>query len=148
MRPERSSRLPRVRLAPLLACGSLVLTLAACGATPSSAEKFSGDEKAVAQVVEDIEAAGRSRDAAEICSRLLATELADRIKEGGKSCTEELGASLDDADDFDLQVEDVTVTGTTATARVKGRDGTKDRVATFRFVKEGTAWKAQALSDR
>ena len=126
--------------------GAVVAAVAGCGTTTSSVDDFSGEERAVAQVVEDIASAGRSRDAAEICSRLLARELVDQISEGGSDCTEELDASLDDADDFELQVRDVAVSGATATARVEGRDGERDRVATFRFVRENGRWKASGIS--
>jgi hypothetical protein len=122
------------------------LFISGCGSNASSAEKFAGEEKAVAQVVEDIAAAGRSGDAERICSDLLSASLVERMKAGGAACAAELDKSLDDADDFDLEVKDVTVTGSSATAQVEGRDGDKDRVATFRFVKEEGKWKAEAIS--
>jgi S-adenosylmethionine synthetase len=120
--------------------------LAGCGASPSTTDDFSGEEKAVAQVVEDISTAAKSGDATQICSQMLSDALVDRMKAGKSSCSQELDASLDEADDFDLEVKDVTVTGTTATAKVEGRDGSGDRVATFRFVKESGKWKAEAIS--
>jgi hypothetical protein len=122
------------------------LLISACGTNASSAEKFAGEEKAVAQVVEDISSAGRSGDAARICSDLLAAALVERMKAGSASCASELDKSLDDADDFNLEVEDVTVSGDTATARVTGNDGDSDRTVTFRFVKEEGRWKAEAIS--
>ena len=53
--------------------------------------------------------------------------------------------AIKDADDFDLDVEDVTIDGNQATAKVKGRDGDEDRVREFEFVREGRDWRATSL---
>jgi hypothetical protein len=128
-----------------LTCVAAV-ALAGCGSNPSSAQNFEGDEKAVAQIVEDLSAAARAGDPEEICSRLLSTALVERMKAGERTCAEEVDDSLGDADDHELEVQDVTVSGTTATARVEGRAGSGNKVATFRFVKEDGRWKAEAIS--
>ena len=51
--------------------------------------------------------------------------------------------AISDANDYDLQVDDVKVTGTTATATV--RQGESKNTATFSFVKEKGGWRASAL---
>jgi hypothetical protein len=52
--------------------------------------------------------------------------------------------AIEDADDFDLEVRDVSITGETATARVqRGEDGPTE---TMQFTREGGQWRATALS--
>jgi hypothetical protein len=120
------------------------LALSACGqGQSSSADKFTGEQQRVAQAVEDLQSAGASRDEAELCSRVLAKDLVDRLAAGTRSCTQEVERALGDADEFDLTVQSVQVSGTTATARVK--DG-RDRVQTLRLVREGSDWKVAALA--
>ena len=66
-----------------------------------------------------------------------------RLAGPGTSCQVEIKKALDDADDYDLTVQRVTVTGSQATALVRrGKDGP---TATFRFVREGGAWKATSF---
>jgi hypothetical protein len=129
-----SRRLPAVclTLAALLAggCG---------GASEDSARDFSGEQKQVATTIEDLQEAGRKRDAEEICSRFLSTALVENIKANGKrTCESTLDESLKDVDAFELEVvkKGVTVAGDTATARVKSASGTDDRVDTLQLVKE------------
>jgi hypothetical protein len=128
---------------------ALLLTLAAiasgCGGSASSAGDFEGEEKRVADVVEQLQSAGETGDAAEICSEVLAKELRDQIQEAGANCEQELEKAIKDADDFELEVEDVTITGNSATAKVKGRDGGEERVRDFEFVREGRDWRATSL---
>jgi hypothetical protein len=65
------------------------------------------------------------------------------LKTAGGDCVTEMDRAIKDANDYDLQVTSVKVTGPTATAQVRqGKDG---KVATFSFVKEGGAWRASAL---
>jgi len=131
--------MPRAVLAALLA-----LALAGCGAQQqSSAGSFSGEERRVAQVVEDLETASTDKDAAEICSRILAKPLVDRLSAGASDCVAELSKAIDDADEFELRVERVRVTGTTATARVTDGTGRSQEVG---FVREGRDWRAASLA--
>jgi hypothetical protein len=53
--------------------------------------------------------------------------------------------AIKDADDFELDVEDVTISGDKATAKVKGRDRDEDVVRDFEFVREGKDWRATSL---
>ena len=101
----------------------LVLVFAGCGQTPTSTDDFEGTEKAVAQTIEDLQTAAQNRKPAEICSDILSRALADRLKSEGNDCVEEMEKVAADADDFELEVTDVAVTGTTATATVKARKG-------------------------
>jgi hypothetical protein len=133
--------MPRARLALPLVLAALA---AGCGGA-SSASDFEGEEQRVADVVERLQTAGESGDAEEICNELLAPALRDDIAAAESSCEEELDKALQDADDFELEVEDVTVSGTEATARVRGRDGEAQRVRELEFVREGADWRAADL---
>jgi hypothetical protein len=130
------------RLAALFAA----LALAGCGAQAeqSSSEKFQGEDRAVAQKIEDLEEAGKGRKPEDICSNILASSLVQQLEAADVRCADEMEKAIDDADDFDLDVQDVTVSGSTATARVKrGDDGP---TVTMEFTKENGQWRATALS--
>jgi hypothetical protein len=121
------------------------LALSACGstATSSSPVKFTGAQKDVADVVEQLSTAGRRRDAKTICSEILAKQLLAELKTAGGDCETEMKNAIEDASDYDLQVRSVKVNGNNATAQV--RQGDDGEVATFTFVKEGGGWRASAL---
>src|SRR4051794_10381913 len=124
----------------LLAVAVLAPALAPCGAASSgTASSFTGEQGNVAKVVDDLAAAGRTRNADKICTDILSKQLADRLKATGGDCATEMKRALDDASDYDLQVRSVKVNGTTATAQV--RQGDAGKVATFTFVKEGGGWR-------
>ena len=128
---------------------AVLLVLAAlatgCGASASSAGDFEGEERRVADVIEKLQSAGETGDAAEICNEVLSQQLRDQIQEAGASCEQELEKAIDDADDYELEVEDVTISGSSATAKVRGRDRGEERVRDFEFVREGRNWRATSL---
>jgi hypothetical protein len=131
--------MPRAVLAvPLV----LALLVAGCAGASSSAGKFQGDEKSVAEQVEKLQSAGEKGDATVICDDVLAKQLRDQIQVTGSTCEQELDKALKDADDFDLDVEDVTISGNRATAKVRGRIGDAKRVRDIQFVREGRDWRA------
>ena len=123
-----------------------VLFLAGCGSTPqtTSVDNFSGDERAVAQKIEDLQEAGSRRDPEKICTEILAKSLVQQLETAGTSCTDEMKKAIEDADDYDLDVTKVTISGETATATVRrGEDGPTE---TMEFAKEGDDWRATSLS--
>ena len=122
----------------------LALVLSACGSAPAKQDsKFTGDRAQVAKLVDDLAEAGRKGDADKICAEILAKSLVDELKSAGGDCVTEMHRAITDATDYDLQVDDVKVTGATATAKV--RQGTSKKVATFAFIKEKGGWRASAL---
>ena len=132
--------------AALLAAAAVLSGCAA--ATKDSAGDFTGERKAVAQTIEDLQKAGSDGDEAKICDDLLAAPVVARLKAapGAKNdCATALGDSLDDADSFEMTVKSVTVNGTTATAVVKSEAGKKDRTDTLDLVKEGSNWKLMSI---
>jgi hypothetical protein len=121
------------------------LALGGCAAQgPSSAKSFKGDERAVAGVVDDLQNAGRSGNPDKVCNDIFTTELANRFKTQGTSCVDEVEDAMRDVNDYDLDVQDVTVTGNTATAKV--RQGKERRTATFTFERVGSGWRASGIS--
>jgi hypothetical protein len=135
------------RLVALLA--ALPFALGACGqAAKDSAGDFRGDQKNVAQTVEDLQSFARKGDAGKICTELLAPSLVAKIKASSKnSCDQALKDAIADADAFELQVQKVTVSGDKATAVVKsqGGSGSKDRTDTLQLVRDREAWKIATL---
>jgi hypothetical protein len=123
-----------------------LLAVAGCGtqADPSSAEKFQGEQRAVAQKIEDLQEAGESRKPEDICSEILARSLVQQLEAAGVDCADEMEKAIDDADDYDLNVQDVTISGSTATARVRrGNDGP---TVTMELTRENDQWRATSLS--
>jgi hypothetical protein len=121
-----------------LAAVAAALALAGCGSgESSSAGGFEGQEKEVAQVVEDLQRAAQSRDGGKVCSELLARELVDELSSGDQDCIDEVEKAIGDADDYELRVTDVSVEGESATATVE--DG--DRRAKFALVRQDGRWR-------
>jgi hypothetical protein len=130
------------RLLPL----ALAAALAGCGQAPTSANEFKGSEKAVAQTIEDLQSDAQGRKPSAICTDVLSRSLAARLKSSGNDCAGEIEKVTGDADDFELEVKDVTVNGTTATATVKARRGDdKNATTTFSLVKEDGDWRLSDL---
>ena len=127
---------------------AVALAAAGCGSQPSSAEEFEGDERAVAETVEDLQRAAERQEADRACRDFLSEELAGRIAAAGQNCQEELEKAIADADAVELEVEDVQVDGTTATARVRGEGEPEDVVRTLEFVKGGdpARWRVDSFA--
>jgi hypothetical protein len=129
----------------LLVAALLAAALSACGGTTESGPEFAGAEKAVADQVGKLQDAGQAGDAKEICDEVLAKALREQMAAQGSTCQTEIDKALKDSDDFELTVEDVAIDGTTATARVRGRERDGESVKTFEFVREGAGWRATSL---
>ena len=131
-------------LSSLLSVAVLAALLAGCGAgSAGSADDFrNGDEKAVAQVVDDLSQAARDRDGREVCTSLLAKEAVAKLQDGTRDCAAVMQDQLSDASpNYVVDVQDVTVTGDTATAKVESPVFGEQRTQTLRFVREGQAWR-------
>jgi hypothetical protein len=116
----------------------IALLLQGCtAAAPSSAGRYKGTERDVAKVVDDLAAAARKGDAGRVCTKIVSPDFAARLRAGASTCEDEVKKAIGDADDYDLDVRAVAVTGTQATAQV--RQG--PRTATFRLAREGADWR-------
>ena len=134
--------MPRLALLPVV----LAVALAGCGGGGDSAADFEGEQKAVAQVVEDLQEASVEDEPRRICRALLDPALVRRAG-GPDACARRIDAALGDADTYELEVKAVRITGATATARVEsGRQG--NQVETIRLVRVGRAWRIAALGAR
>jgi len=124
----------------------LALAVGGCGGAPrDSATEFDGDQQRVAAVVEQMETAARDNKPEAVCAKLLADRLLATLKDQGTTCTTAVKDAFADADSFDLTVDDVTLNGTKATAKVKSGTGSDEKADTLDFELDGTAWKIAAL---
>ena len=120
----------------------LAAAIAGCAQAPSSAGDFKGAKKEVADTIEQLQTAAQNRKPSDICSEVLARALVDKLKTSGNACVDEMEKIVNDADDFELDVTAVTITGTTATATVKARKGGRDgAVTTFALAREDGQWR-------
>jgi hypothetical protein len=132
------------RLALVLLALVAALTIGGCTASnTSSSGSFQGAERDVANTIDDLASAGKRKNEGKICSELLTRELAQQLRTTGATCEVEISDAIADADDFDLTVKDVTVTGPTATAVVENND----RTSTFRLQKVGQAWRVASFGE-
>jgi outer membrane PBP1 activator LpoA protein len=121
------------------------LVLAACGsAGTDSSTKFQGDQREVASTIEDLQSAASADDPSKICRSLLARTLLDRIGTGPQ-CQKVVETAIDAADTNELDVKSVSVTGTSATARVTSGKGDGATTRTVHLEREGSNWKIAAL---
>ncbi len=129
---------------PLLALLPLAAVLAGCGTT-SSAGNFSGAGADVAKQVEALQTAGQSHDGDKACTDILSGTLRNAMNATGSTCAEQVSDAMKDADDFELDVRAVSVTGNQATARVRGRIDGRDQIRTMQLVRESGGWRISSL---
>ena len=116
----------------------------AAGCTQSdSTSDFQGEQKAVAEAVEDLQDAGQDGDARRICREILAPDLVRKLQDGGKRCEPAVDEALDDADNYQLDVKAVRVNGNRAIARVEA--GQDDEDETLELVRVGREWRIAGL---
>jgi hypothetical protein len=133
-----------MRPAPLLCF--LALALAACGAEPrDSAKEFTGDERAVAAAVEDLESAARDNDTDAVCTKLFAQRLLSTLKQQGTDCATAVEDAFQDADAMEITVDEVTISGDTARAKVTSGTGSSKKADTLELEKVGAAWRISSL---
>jgi hypothetical protein len=128
----------------LILAATATFAVAGCSAqstTKDSSGKFKGEQRLVANTVEDFESAASKGDQEKVCSDLLAKALVDTYAKRGGTCQKAVDGALKDTDTFGLTVESVSITGSQATARVTADRGTKDVQRTLTLVKEGTGWR-------
>jgi hypothetical protein len=128
------------------------ILLAGCTASSSSknddTSKFKGDQRLVANTVEDFQSAASKGDQDKICRDLLAKALADQYAQHGGTCEKVVDETLKDTDSFDLTVEKVAIAGQQATATVKADRGKKDLTQAITLVKQGAGWRISAFEGR
>jgi hypothetical protein len=121
------------------------VALAGCSATPpSSAGDFKGAQSDVAQVVDDMQKAGRTGKPDKLCNDIFTAELADKFKAGSATCVDEVEKAMRDVNDYEIKVQSVTVDGDTATAKVT--QGREKRSGTIGFERVGSSWRVSSIS--
>jgi len=131
-----------------IALTSLLLGLTACGAQPSSAGDFEGEERDVAEVVENLQTSAQRGEADTICADLLHESLREQVAAGGESCDEQMRLAVEDADAFDLAVEEVTLQGSRATVLVRGDAGEDPDVErTFELENDAGRWRVTSFGE-
>jgi hypothetical protein len=130
---------------PAVALCLVLLAVVGCGAAPrDSAKNFTGDERAVATVVERLETAARDDKPKVVCKQLLSSKLLEALRKQGTNCVTGIKEAFRDADSLDLTVDDVVIRGAHATVKVSYRRGSDARTATLELDREGGAWKISA----
>jgi hypothetical protein len=132
--------LPTAALAALAIAGCTTQTT-----SDDSSGKFTGDQRLVANTIEDFESAASKGDQDQICRELLAKPLIATYAKRGGTCEHAVDGALKDTDSFGLTVESVRITDTDAAARVKADRGKKDIIQTMSLVKEGPGWRISAF---
>ena len=126
----------------------VAVALAGCTAQSTnkdSSGKFRGDQRLVANTVEDFESAACKGDQGQICRDLLAKALVGQFAQHGGTCEKAVDRALKDTDSFGLTVEKVSITGQQATARVTADRGKHDVLRTLTLIKEGPGWRISAF---
>jgi hypothetical protein len=129
---------------PLLVVLALAAALAGCttqSTTKDSSGKFRGDQRLVANTVEDFESAASKGDQDKICRDLLATGLLRQLAQRGGTCEKVVDETLKDTDSFGLSVESVRIGGPEATVRVKADRGSNDVFRNLTLVRQGRGWR-------
>jgi hypothetical protein len=126
----------------------VVVAVSGCAAQTTSDDssgKFTGEQRLVANTVEDFESAASKGDQDQICRELLAKPLIAQFAEHGGTCENAVDEALKDSDSFGLTVESVRIADAQATARVKADRGKKDVLRDLTLVKEGPGWRISAF---
>ena len=129
----------------LFALGAIAaVAVAGCASQTTSNDssgKFRGEQRLVANTIEDFESAASKGDQDQICRELLAKPLIAQYAEHGGTCEKAVDGALKDTDSFGLTVESVSIAGGEATARVKADRGKNDVIRTITLAKEGPGWR-------
>jgi len=135
-----------VRRLPFAVC-LVIPALAGCGAssTTDNAKDFKGEQKAVAQSLDDFAQAARDNDEKEICTSLLARELVRSLDASSQRCTGAISDQLDAAGDDKLDVKTIVISGRTATATVVSKVNGDDRRQTILLVNQDGRWRLSGI---
>lgn len=138
LRPPRLAR--TAAYVPFLALG-----FTACGAAVSTSS-FGGEQRAVAQVIANLQSDATASDQGKICSRDLAAALVKTLNAHG-GCEAAIKRQLAEIDNLEASVKSVTLAsaGNKATATVKSVYAGKQHLSTLALVKEAAGWRIAGL---
>lgn len=137
-----------MRRLPVLLALLATVVLAGCGGAGSkntdSTKDFTGDQKAVATTVEELQKAAKDRDGTKVCADLVTAELRDQIS--ASNCGKVVKDAIRETDEVDLEVTKVTITGDKAVAEVNEQvSDSKDRKRTIELEKAAGKWRISQL---
>ena len=143
------------RIKPVALLLALALLVGGCTQGGSdSADDFEGEQKAVAEVIDDLSRAASRADGTEICEDIYSDSYAKAIaaRDARRSCGEVIEEALDDTDRTKMTVKRVTVAGSRATAVVESEVDDETRTDTFTLTRETTGsppaaeWRIAGIS--
>jgi hypothetical protein len=120
--------------------------LAGCSVATSSASSsgYTGQKALIATRINTLGADASSTNGSDICANVLAPALTKRLNELG-DCATILNKQIDTVDDETLDIESITVDGSSASAQVKSvYDGNK-RVETLKLVHVHAGWRIASI---
>jgi len=127
--------------------GLLALTmLAGCSSGDSESEPppAEGAPRQVAELIDRLERATRSRDFEAICGELLAKEARERA--GGPDCVRLLRSTASDVRSPEIRVLSIRIDGDRANVRVSSRaEGQGPVEETIQLVRDGDGYRIAAL---
>ena len=125
----------------------MIPAIAGCGAssTTDNAKDFKGEQKAVAQSLDDFSKAARDSDEKEICTSLLARSLVRRLDATRQRCVGAVSDQLDAAGDDKLDVKTIVISEGTATATVVSKVDGDDKRQTITLVDEDGRWRLSGV---
>jgi hypothetical protein len=134
---------PRRALA--LPCGALfAFGLSACAKSVSTSG-LNGEAKAAAETIKNLQTDVTAGDEKKICQNDLAKAVVSKLDASGGGCEKAIKSQLTQVDSFEVTVEAMQVSGSTATAHVKSIYSGKGRKGTLSLAKEGGKWKISSL---
>lgn len=128
----------RVRTAAILGALALAAAGAGCGRS---------DEQKVRDTLATFQRATAAKDYDELCSKVLAKQLVDRLSAVGLPCEVALQRGLASVSSPRLTVQRVRVRGDVALAQVRtSATGQPPSIDTIRLVRQGDDWRVATLS--
>lgn len=129
----------------VLAAAGLALCLAACGSTTSSSKSYKGEKQHVAEVISEFQSDATTRNAEKICKELLAASVHERLKANGSDCEKTIKRQLEQVDSTSITVQEISIEGAKAQAKVKSIVYGKEKPGTISLVREKDAWRISDL---
>ena len=136
---------------PTLAAAALLVAGCAPQPTESNADDFEGKEKDVAEAVFDFRDAVAKQDEKKVCDAFFTSELREEIERVGKAsdrgtiCADVVADTIQDIDATDIEIEDISISGTTATVKIKTDKSTGDDPVDTLTLAEERGWRISAL---
>ena len=132
----------------VLVAASVALALGGCGGDGGdkpgkNAKRYFGDQRDVAQVVDNLVAASRSGDTKKICSEIFTVRFEKSVAaQAGGSCEAQVKRQLAVPGE-DITIQQLAISGTRALATVKEQTGKTSRLV---FVRVDGGWRIDSIA--